>query len=607
MCGIVGVINGHQSMGSLMAGLKQLEYRGYDSAGVAVIDEVGLKFRKATGKLINLSNLLETDPVDGRVGIAHTRWATHGAPNEINAHPHVVGDVAVVHNGIIENYRDLRARLEADGHEFSSETDTEVIPHLVHHFMEAGASAECAVQRTIDQLSGAYALGILVQGETDRMFAARCGSPLAVGYADDAMMIASDGQALAPLTDRVSYIEDGDIAILERNNVEVLDQTGRSVSRPIINTGLAAADVGKGGYRHYMLKEIHEQPDVVRRTLGEYLDPKSNQLRSSELPFDFETLPRLAIVACGTSAYAGQVAKYWFEEVARIPVDVDIASEYRYRNSPPAAGGATLFISQSGETADTLAALRHARDAGQHIISLVNVPQSTMARESDVVFQTHAGPEIGVASTKAFMAQLTSLSLLTLHAALARGTISGQEYLRLIDVLKDMPELIERILLTEDKIDIAAREICNASSALFLGRGISYPIAMEGALKLKEISYIHAEGFGAGELKHGPIALIDEETPVVAMASMGKLFEKSVSNLEEVAARGAKILAISQAQGLMALGDTIETGVEIPSADAFIDPFLEVVPLQLLAYMVAIRKGTDVDQPRNLAKSVTVE
>ena len=607
MCGIVGVINGHQSMGSLMAGLKQLEYRGYDSAGVAVIDEVGLKFRKATGKLINLSNLLETDPVDGRVGIAHTRWATHGAPNEINAHPHVVGDVAVVHNGIIENYRDLRARLEADGHEFSSETDTEVIPHLVHHFMEAGASAECAVQRTIDQLSGAYALGILVQGETDRMFAARCGSPLAVGYADDAMMIASDGQALAPLTDRVSYIEDGDIAILERNNVEVLDQTGRSVSHPIINTGLAAADVGKGGYRHYMLKEIHEQPDVVRRTLGEYLDPKSNQLRSSELPFDFETLPRLAIVACGTSAYAGQVAKYWFEEVARIPVDVDIASEYRYRNSPPAAGGATLFISQSGETADTLAALRHARDAGQHIISLVNVPQSTMARESDVVFQTHAGPEIGVASTKAFMAQLTSLSLLTLHAALARGTISGQEYLRLIDVLKDMPELIERILLTEDKIDIAAREICNASSALFLGRGISYPIAMEGALKLKEISYIHAEGFGAGELKHGPIALIDEETPVVAMASMGKLFEKSVSNLEEVAARGAKILAISQAQGLMALGDTIETGVEIPSADAFIDPFLEVVPLQLLAYMVAIRKGTDVDQPRNLAKSVTVE
>ena len=607
MCGIVGVINGHYSVGELLTGLKQLEYRGYDSSGVAVIDGGDLKFRKAVGKLSSLVDVLEADPIDGRLGIAHTRWATHGAPNEANAHPHIAGNVAVVHNGIIENFRSLREELEAEGHVFESDTDTEVVPHLVQHYLSQGFSSEAAVKAAVERLEGAYALGILLKGEEDRLFATRSGSPLAIGYGEDAMFIASDAMALAPMTDRVSYIEDGDIAILESKNIEIRNRAGRGVNRSVVSTGLTAGDIGKAGFRHYMLKEIHEQPTVIRRTLEANLSEDGSNLEFPEFPFDFNGLPRLTIVACGTSAYAGQVARYWFEQIARLPVEVDIASEFRYRDAPLTPGGAALFISQSGETADTLAALRHAKSEGQHIISLVNVPQSTMARESDVVLQTHAGPEIGVASTKAFMAQITSLALLALYAARQRSEIDGTNFLNLIEALKTTPLKVEEILQQKEGIEKAAKQIAGARSALFLGRGSSFPIALEGALKLKEISYIHAEGFGSGELKHGPIALIDEATPVIALAPRDRLFDKSVSNLQEVRARGAQIYAISDAEGLSELEGDIACGLQIPTSDPFVGPLLQVVPLQLLSYSVAVRKGTDVDQPRNLAKSVTVE
>jgi len=607
MCGIVGVVNGAKSAGHLLAGLKQLEYRGYDSSGIAVIHNQSLMSEKAVGKLNVLVGALDTNPIDGPVGIAHTRWATHGAPTAINAHPHIVDDVAVVHNGIIENFKDLRAELEAEGHMFQSETDTEVVPHLIRRYLADGLSAEAAVQKALGHLDGAYALGILIQGEQERLFAARRGSPLAIGHADDAMFMASDGMALAPMTDRVSYLEDGDMAILDRGGVEVVDAGGRSVSRRVVTTGFSAEDVGKGGYRHYMLKEIHEQPAVVRQTLAVYGGAQAGKFEVPDLPFDITEVPRLSIIACGTSSYAGQVARYWFEDVARIPVDVDIASEFRYRNSPLTPNGAALFISQSGETADTLAALRFAKDQDQHIISLVNVPESTIARESDVVLQTYAGPEIGVASTKAFTAQLTTLAVLAIHAGQQRGTLSEARAASLIASLYRVPQQIEQMLADRKPIAKMAKLIAPARSALFVGRGASFPIALEGALKLKEISYIHAEGFGAGELKHGPIALVDEDTPVVAMVPRDELFEKSVSNLQEVCARGAQVHALSDKDGLDCLADEIVSGILIPDCDPFVAPLLQAIPLQLLAYEVAVRKGTDVDQPRNLAKSVTVE
>lgn len=607
MCGIVGVVNGKKSAKHLLIGLKQLEYRGYDSSGLAVIHQEKLLSRKSVGKLNCLVDILRDNPIDGPIGIAHTRWATHGAPNQSNAHPHIVNGVAVVHNGIIENFRELRQELIAEGHLFESDTDTEVVPHLIERYLAQGMSSEAAIEKSISKLEGAYALGIILQGEQERLFAARRGSPLAIGHGEDAMYIASDGMALAPMTDRVTYLEEGDIAILDNKHLEVLDNTGKSAKRPMINTGLSSVDTSKGGYRHYMLKEIHEQPAVIRRTLDAYLDSHSDEFKIPDLPFEFSELPRLSIVACGTSSYAGQVARYWFEQVARIPVDVDIASEFRYRDAPLTPGGAALFISQSGETADTLAALHYAKKSGQHIISLVNVPESTIARESDVVLKTYAGPEIGVASTKAFMAQLTTLAILAVQTGIKRRTIDTKKAKSLIDALKVSPVLIEKILTGEQKIDNIAKKIYRAHSALFIGRGASFPIAMEGALKLKEISYIHAEGFGAGELKHGPIALVDEDTPIIAMATKDHLFEKSVSNLQEVKARGARIYALSDQEGLELLQDDIVDGIEIPSADPFIIPLLQVVPLQLLAYWVAVHKGTDVDQPRNLAKSVTVE
>jgi glucosamine--fructose-6-phosphate aminotransferase (isomerizing) len=607
MCGIVGVVNGRRSAEHLLAGLKQLEYRGYDSSGIAVLDQERLVSRKAVGKLDQLVDVMKQSPVDGPIGIAHTRWATHGAPNEINAHPHLVDNVAVVHNGIIENFRDLRQELSAEGHVFESETDTEVVPHLIRHYIAQGMSAEAAIKKSIGRLDGAYALGILLQGEQERLFAARRGSPLAVGHGVEAMYIASDGMALAPMTDRVSYLEDGDIAVLNHDGVEIVSESGQSVERTITRTSFSAEDIGKAGYRHYMLKEINEQPTIIRRIMESYLTASGEELSIPDLPFDFADVPRLSIVACGTSSYAGQVARYWFEQVARIPVDVDIASEFRYRNVPLTPGGAALFISQSGETADTLAALKYAKLEGQHIISLVNVPESTMARESDAVLKTYAGPEIGVASTKAFIAQLTTLAILVVSAGLKRGTLNVEGAERLVASLKALPSQIEQILAKTEVIDDIAKQISGASSALFLGRGTSFPIALEGALKLKEISYIHAEGFGAGELKHGPIALVDEETPVVALAPMDSLFEKSSSNLQEVRARGASIFAISEKRGLDELRDDIVAGIEIPDADSFVSPLLQVVVLQLLSYMVAVRKGTDVDQPRNLAKSVTVE
>jgi len=607
MCGIVGVVNGRNSAEHLLAGLKQLEYRGYDSSGIAVLDKARLKSRKAVGKLDRLADAMRLDPIDGPLGIAHTRWATHGAPNEKNAHPHLVGGVGVVHNGIIENFRELRQELCAEGHVFESETDTEVVPHLIRHYLAQGMSSEAAIEKSIGRLDGSYALGILLQGEQERLFAARRGSPLAVGYGDKAMYIASDGMALAPMTDRVSYLEDGDIAVLDHGGVEIIDEAGQKVTRTVTKTHFSAEDIGKAGYRHYMLKEINEQPTIIRRIMKSYVSTSSDELKIPDLPFDFSELPRLSIVACGTSSYAGQVARYWFEHIARLPVDVDIASEFRYRNVPLTPGGAALFISQSGETADTLAALKYAKSEGQHIISLVNVPESTMARESDVVLKTYAGPEIGVASTKAFIAQLTTLAILAVNAGLKRETLDVDGANKLISALKALPSQIEQILSKSTTIDDIAKQISGARSALFLGRGTSFPIALEGALKLKEISYIHAEGFGAGELKHGPIALVDEDTPVIALAPMDSLFEKSCSNLQEVRARGATIYAVSEKRGLDELREDIAAGIEIPEADPFVSPLLQVVVLQLLSYMVAVRKGTDVDQPRNLAKSVTVE
>lgn len=607
MCGIVGVVNGNNAAKHLIAGLKQLEYRGYDSSGIAVLENHNLMSRKAVGKLDRLVDVMQNDPVDGPLGIAHTRWATHGAPNENNAHPHIVDDVAVVHNGIIENYRDLRNELVAEGHFFNSETDTEVVPHLIRHHLAMGMSTEAAIEKSLARLEGAYALGILIQGEQERLFAARRGSPLAIGHGEEAMYIASDGLALAPMTDRVSYLEDGDMAIIDNAGAEVYDEQGSKKSRTIVQTSFSAQDTGKAGYRHFMLKEIHEQPSVVRRILDAYQQPETDGFKLPELPFDFTSLSRLSIVSCGTSSYAGSVARYWFEQVARIPVDVDIASEFRYRNVPMAPGGAALFISQSGETADTLAALRFAKSAGQHIISLVNVPESTIARESDVVLKTYAGPEIGVASTKAFIAQLTVLAMIAIEAGLQRQSITPDEAKDLIQSLKSTPVMIDQVLGQAKNIDKIAKNISTARSALFLGRGTSFPIAMEGALKLKEISYIHAEGFGAGELKHGPIALVDEETPIIALAPKDHLFEKSVSNLQEVKARGARIIAISDKAGLAELDPDIEAGIEIPNSHPFVGPLLQAVALQLLAYSVAVRKGTDVDQPRNLAKSVTVE
>ncbi|MGA2125021.1 MAG: glutamine--fructose-6-phosphate transaminase (isomerizing) [Xanthobacteraceae bacterium] len=608
MCGIVGILGREPVAGQLVDALKRLEYRGYDSTGVATLEDGHLSRRRAEGKLKNLESRLRSEPLNGTIGIGHTRWATHGRPNETNAHPHATDVVAVVHNGIIENFRELRDELEARGAAFKTETDTEVVAHLVSAEMKGGRSPIEAVAAALPRLRGAFALAFLFDGEDDLMIGARRGPPLAVGYGDGEMYLGSDAIALAPLTDTISYLEDGDWAVLRRGGVEFHDTAGRVVKRPVIKSLASALLVDKGNYRHFMAKEIHEQPEVVGHTLAHYLDMTTERVALPlELPFDFRKIERVAISACGTAYYAGLVAKYWFEHYARLPVEIDVASEFRYREAPLRAGDLAVFVSQSGETADTLASLRYAKAQGQHILSVLNVPTSTIGRESDVVMATLAGPEIGVASTKAFTCQLSALACLALAAGRARGVLSEADERRLVRALIEVPRLMIESLALEPEIERLARDLARCRNVLYLGRGTSFPIALEGALKLKEISYIHAEGYAAGELKHGPIALIDESMPVVVIAPHDHVFEKTVSNMQEVAARGGRIILVTDRKGAEAATVTSLVTLTLPEMPSWVTPLVYAIPVQLIAYHTAVIMGTDVDQPRNLAKSVTVE
>ncbi len=606
MCGIVGILGTQPVAGNLVDALKRLEYRGYDSAGVSTVENGVLGRCRARGKLRNLQSRLEEMPLKGHAGIGHTRWATHGAPTETNAHPHMTDKVAVVHNGIIENFKSLRERLEKAGAHFETETDTEVIVHLISQALEAGAAPETAVQSALKELEGAFAIAIIFGGHDDLMIGARRGSPLAIGYGDREMYLGSDAIALAPFTDRVCYLEDGDCVTLTRTSVAIKDENGHPVDRKISQSQASAMLVDKGNHRHFMAKEIHEQPEVISHTLAHYVDLSRNRVEIPDFNIDFATLPRITISACGTAYYAGLVAKYWFERYARLPVEIDVASEMRYREAPMQPGGLALFISQSGETADTLATLRYCREQKQHIASVVNVRESTIARESDAILPTLAGPEIGVASTKAFTCQLTVLACLAIRAGCERGHISSDQEMELVGQLLEIPRHISRILHDEKLFEKIAHDLAHSRDVLYLGRGSSYPIALEGALKLKEISYIHAEGYAAGELKHGPIALIDEDVPVVVVAPRDELFDKTVSNMEEVAARGGQILLITD-DGEAADSFSTASNFILPKAHSFTNPLLFAVPVQLLAYHTAVFMGTDVDQPRNLAKSVTVE
>jgi glucosamine--fructose-6-phosphate aminotransferase (isomerizing) len=608
MCGIVGILGRGPVAEQLVDSLKRLEYRGYDSAGVATLEGDRLDRRRAEGKLRNLEARLRAEPLAGHTGIGHTRWATHGKPNENNAHPHATDNVAVVHNGIIENFRELRLMLEKQGAQFTSETDTETVAHLVNSYILKGASPQEAVKASLPQLRGAFALAFLFKGHGDLMIGARKGSPLAIGHGDGEMYLGSDAIALAPFTDTISYLEDGDWAVLTREVGVIYDEHGAVVNREILKSGASSFLVDKANYRHFMAKEIHEQPEVVGHTLARYVDMATERVAlPTKLPFDFRDIQRISIVACGTASYAGYVAKYWFERLGRVPVELDVASEFRYREAPLRKGDLAIFISQSGETADTLAALRYAKSQGVHTLSVVNVPTSTIARESETVLPTLAGPEIGVASTKAFTCQLMVLAAMAVAAGKARGELSELDEAKLVHGLVEIPRLMSAALATEPQIEKLAREISKCRDVLYLGRGTSYPLALEGALKLKEISYIHAEGYAAGELKHGPIALIDENMPVVVIAPFDRVFEKTVSNMQEVAARGGNIILMTDARG--AREATIESLVTIvlPDMAATFTPMVYAVPVQLLAYHTAVVMGTDVDQPRNLAKSVTVE
>ena len=607
MCGIVGVIGKGEAVGLLIEGLKRLEYRGYDSAGVATLSNGRISRRRAEGKIVNLEQVLKFDPLPGTVGIGHTRWATHGVPNETNAHPHATDKVALVHNGIIENYRELAAELAARGAVMETETDSEVVAHLITHYLNEGASPEEAVQQSLQRLEGAFALGIIFTGHDGLIIGARRGSPLAVGYGDGEMFLGSDAMALAPMTERISYLEEGDWVVLRADGAVFYDETGARVERAITRSATSGAMIGKGNYRHFMLKEIYEQPTVIGDTLHSFVNPATRSIHFPELPFSFAGLPKITIIACGTSFYAAMVAKYWFEQIARLSVEVDIASEFRYRQAPLPEGGLALFISQSGETADTLAALRYCREQGQHIASIVNVAESSMARESDMIFQTLAGPEIGVASTKAFTCQLATLACIAIAAARQRGAIDGQREAELVNALTEVPSRAAEVLHHDETLQALAADIMEARDVLYLGRGTGYPLALEGALKLKEISYIHAEGYASGEMKHGPIALIDETVPVIVIAPSDNLFEKTISNMNEVMARGGRVIFLSDAKGIAQVGEDAEGRVELPEVDPFVAPILYALPVQLLAYHVAVLKGTDVDQPRNLAKSVTVE
>jgi glucosamine--fructose-6-phosphate aminotransferase (isomerizing) len=592
----------------LVDALKRLEYRGYDSAGIATLDHGVMGRRRAKGKLSSLEHRLETEPLPGKIGIGHTRWATHGRPTEDNAHPHATDRVAVVHNGIIENFRELREKLIGAGCKFTSETDTEVVAHLVTQELKTGKTPAEAVAASLKQLRGAFALGFLFSGEDDLLIGARKGSPLAVGYGKGEMYLGSDAIALAPFTDTISYLEDGDWAVLTREGLRIYDAEDKPVERPVIKSMASAMLVDKGNHKHFMAKEIHEQPEVVGHTLAHYIDMVHERVAlPAELPFDWKKLKRLSISACGTAFYAGLVAKYWFERFAKLPVEIDIASEFRYRGAPLEAGDLAIFISQSGETADTLATLRYAKENKQHVLSVVNVPTSTIARESDVVMPTLAGPEIGVASTKAFTCQLSVLACLALAAGRARGELSESDEQKLVHALIEVPRLMAQALTLEPQIEKLAHDLAKARDVLYLGRGTSFPIALEGALKLKEISYIHAEGYAAGELKHGPIALIDETMPVIVIAPYDRVFEKTVSNMQEVAARGGKIILVTDPKGAKeATIESLET-LTLPEMASTVTPLVYAIPVQLMAYHTAAVIGTDVDQPRNLAKSVTVE
>ena len=607
MCGIVGIVGRGAVAGRLFDGLKRLEYRGYDSAGICTVMGGEFDRRRAPGKLENLKRELTADPLGGEIGIAHTRWATHGAPTLDNAHPHIVGPVALVHNGIIENFKPLREELQAEGRLFLSETDTEVVGHLVAREIERGASPQDAVSAVLPRLHGAFAIAFLFKDHPDLVIGARMGAPLTVGYGNGENYLGSDALALAPLTQRIAYLDEGDWVVVKRDEVRIFDRDNRPVEREIVESGASSATIEKGNHKHFMLKEIFEQPIVVAQTLQSYVRPFEGKVALPDIEFDLSSVNRVTIVACGTSFYAGMVAKYWFEQFARVPVDIDVASEFRYREPVLEPGGLALFISQSGETADTLAALRHARAEGQVIAVVVNVPTSSMAREADLLLPTHAGPEIGVASTKAFTCQLAVLAALAANLARAKGRLTDAQERELVGHLQEAPEAMNFALGHDEEIAALAPLVAPARDVLYLGRGTEFPMALEGALKLKEISYIHAEGYAAGEMKHGPIALIDVLVPVIVLAPSGPLFEKTVSNMQEVRARGGKIILISDAEGLAAAGEGCMATIEVPSVHPLIAPLVYAIPIQLLAYHVAVLKGTDIDQPRNLAKSVTVE
>jgi glutamine---fructose-6-phosphate transaminase (isomerizing) len=607
MCGIVGIVGKEDVAERLYEGLKRLEYRGYDSAGIATDVDGRIERRRASGKLVNLGKELAANPLPGTTGIAHTRWATHGGPTTNNAHPHATGEVALVHNGIIENFKALRDEMLARGRVFESETDTEVVAHMVSEKIEAGMAPAEAVAEVLPRLHGAFALAILFRQHPDLLIGARLGSPLVVGYGEGETYLGSDALALAPLTQRIAYLEEGDWVVITRDGAQIFDKDNNPVERPVTISGVTGELVSKGNHRHYMLKEIYEQPIVVAQTLRAYLQRMDDKVTLPIPDFDLSAIKRVTIVACGTSFYAGMVAKYWFEQFARVPVDLDVASEFRYRAPVMEEGGLMIVISQSGETADTLAALRHARAEGQKIAAVVNVPTSSMAREADLLLPTHAGPEIGVASTKAFTCQLAVLAALAANLALAKGKLTAAEEKAIVKHLAEAPAALNGALAYDEAIQAMAGVVAAARDVLYLGRGTDYPLALEGALKLKEISYIHAEGYAAGEMKHGPIALIDDAVPVIVIAPSGPLFEKTVSNMQEVQARGGKVILISDYDGIEAAGEGCVATITMPKVHPLIAPLVYAVPVQLLAYHVAVAKGTDVDQPRNLAKSVTVE
>ncbi|MGB3721373.1 MAG: glutamine--fructose-6-phosphate transaminase (isomerizing) [Pacificimonas sp.] len=608
MCGIIGIIGERDVAPDLLEGLKRLEYRGYDSAGICTLNDGALERRRAEGKLRNLAEKMTADPLPGHLGIAHTRWATHGAPTVDNAHPHATDHVALVHNGIIENFKPLREELIADGRSFKSQTDSEVVCHLISREVENGASPEDALKTVLPRLRGAFALAIIFKSHPDMMIGARLGSPLVVGYGEEGeMYLGSDALALAGLTQRICYLEEGDWTVVTRESATVFDRENQKVEREISTSGASAASVEKGNYRHFMLKEIYEQPIVVAQTLQSYLRPLEEQVALPDMEFDLSSVTRVTIVACGTSSYVGMVGKYWIEQLARVPVEVDVASEYRYRDPVIEDGQFCLFISQSGETADTLAALRHCKEAGATTAGIINVPTSTMAREADLLMPTHAGPEIGVASTKAFTCQLAVMAAFATNLARAKGKLTPEDEKGIVKHLAEVPQAMNEALEHDDEIEAMAGSIAKARDVLYLGRGPDYPMALEGALKLKEISYIHAEGYASGEMKHGPIALIDEHVPLIVIAPSGPLFEKTVSNMHEAQARGAQVVLISDAEGLAEAGDGLLATIRMPKVHPLIAPLVYAIPVQLLAYHVAVAKGTDVDQPRNLAKSVTVE